>query len=674
MVVTWAAPGALCAALIVWAPAASAQTTDNPLGGADTLFAHVGRTPISYLTSYERDVSTGTWTQTLSYSLTRPRFLFSTSGIYSAVDYTGGQGLGSSNGDITGRLSFRAVKNLYLNLDGDYGKLSSHDIVSESTQRRDRLKISTQYNVTPIRTLTVRTFLSSEFQQDHTLTVRPLGFESARTYPVVNGLGDTVRTDTIFVTDQRDSTFMSGRQDGMTGQVEWKPKPWFDMLTDVSGSRVTPKTDSFLRDFGRASDNTPAQHVTPNEFESPNDNTSYRTKLTYAGAHATLSTLTLNMGRSNQQFFEQLLRSQEHLSNDQRRAALHVERSAFRGAIISMDGTLDRSLSVYTLRANRSSLVAGKSLQASLAYNPSYKTRAGLTFNLDDHRNSRQQTGNGLNHNRFLSANSAYRLTRRLGVDAVGTVSLSSYQYADSVLDQDNLRSYLSLGGGYQVSAACSTTVHFSRNQGHVVAIDASRSGNNNVQSTYQLDATLRVGLGPKLAVSQNYLLNAVYQIYDAGAAESRNVLSRIRRIDTTFADSIFTFATLQFVHNFLFRDSGSYTRASPGEGRAYSVGSETYQQSVSAALNVRPAAGVQMFATQSLGDTKTRFPATGVKSVNNRWTLALGATVNRTILGNANLNGTVQHVGAYTERQTPADVLQEQNDWIAGVTLTKDF
>jgi len=662
-------------ALLVWALPAGAQTTDDTgLGGADTLFNHIGKTPISYMTSYNRDVSTGTWIQTLAYSLTRPRFLFSTSGDYSAVDYSGNQGLGSSNGDIAGRLSFRAMKNLYLNLDGTFSKLSSHDIVSESSQRKDRLKLSTQYDVTPIKTLTVRTFLSSEFQQDHTLTVRPLGFETARTYPVVNGLGDTVRTDTIFVTDQRDSTFMSGRQDGLSGQVDWKPKPWFDMLTDASGSRVTPKTESFLRDFGRASDNTAAQHITPNEFESPNDNTSYRTKLTYTGARGTLSTLTLSQSRSNQQFFEQLLRSQEHLSNDQRRAAWHAERSAFRGTVLSVDGVLDRSLSLYTLRANRSSLVAGRSLQASLNYNPSYITRASLTFDLDNHRNSRQQTGNGLNLTRFLQANASRRMTSRLTIDAAGTVSLTSYQYVDSVLDQDNVRSYLNFGGGYHVSSACSTTVHFSRSQGHIVAIDASRSGNNNLQTTYQLDASLRMGLGTRLSVNQSYLINAVYQIYDAAAAEAKNVLSRIRRIDTTLADSLVSYATLQVVHNFLFRDSGSYTRSSPDEGRAYSVGSEIYQQSLSATLSVRPAQGVQMFATQSLGSTKSRFPATETRSVNNRWTLLLGASVNRTILGDATLNGSVQHVGAYTERQTAEDLLQEQNDWIAGVTLTKDF
>ena len=653
---------------------AQAQVTGDTFGAPDTLFSNPTRTPITYVTSYDRDVSTGTWTQLLSYSVVRPHVLFSTSGNYQTIDNIGGRGLGSSNGNLGGRLTYRALRNLYVNLDGDFSKVSTHDIVSESSQRRNRLKVSSQYDTTPVRRLSLRSLLSSEFQQDHLLTLRPLGYQTARTYPVVNGLGDTVRVDTIFVSNQRDSTFMSGRQDGLSTQAEWKPRTWFGMVTEATGTRVTPRTKSYLRDFGRAPDNSPAEHVTPTLFESPNDNLLYKTKITYTGLQGTQGTLTLSQVRSNQQFFEQLLRNQEHLSTNQRRAALHAERNLFRGTILSVDGTLDRTLSQYSLRTNRSSLVAGKSVHTSLMYLPSPRSRAGLELDLDDRRNSRQLTGNGLNRTRFLQGNAAHRLTRRLAIDAVGTVSLTSFQYEDSVLDQDNVRSYINFGGGYQVSLACSTTVHFSRSQGHIVAIDASRSGNNNVQSTYQLDATLRLGLGPRLTVSQNYLLNAIYQIYDAEAAEARNVLSRIRRIDTTLTDSIFTFATFRLVHNFLFRDSGSFTRSAPGGDRGYSVGSETYQQSVSATVDVRPAIGVQMFAAQSLGNTRTRFPATQIESVDNRWTLVLGATVNRNILGSANLNGSVQHVGAYTELRNPGAPALDQDDWIAGVTLTKEF
>src|SRR5207249_9898607 len=100
----------------------------------------------------------------------------------------------------------------------------------------------------------------------------------------------------------------------------------------------------------------------------------------------------------------------------------------------------------------------------------------------------------------------------------------------------------------------------------------------------------------------------------------------------------------------------------------------ESYRQSVSAKSHLAPSAGFQMFATMRLRNPRIRSPATRSETVDNRWTLAIGATINRCMLGNANLNGSVQHVGAYTERINPGDPLRDQDDWIAGVTLTKDF
>jgi len=51
-----------------------------------------------------------------------------------------------------------------------------------------------------------------------------------------------------------------------------------------------------------------------------------------------------------------------------------------------------------------------------------------------------------------------------------------------------------------------------------------------------------------------------------------------------------------------------------------------------------------------------------------------VGATVERTLMGGATLIGTAQHIGAYTERHKPDDLLNEQGDWVAGVTFHKDF
>src|SRR6185436_1162717 len=123
-------------------------------------------------------------------------------------------------------------------------------------------------------------------------------------------------------------------------------------------------------------------------------------------------------------------------------------------------------------------------------------------------------------------------------------------------------------------------------------------------------------------------------------------------------------FATLQLTHNFLFRDFGSFSKPPGGSDRVYRVASHTYVQTVSATINVRPANGMLLFATQSLSNTRVQ--SFGPTTINNRWNLSLGATVNRTILGNGDLNGTVQHIEAYDERMLPTDARNAQDDWIA--------
>jgi len=188
------------------------------------------------------------------------------------------------------------------------------------------------------------------------------------------------------------------------------------------------------------------------------------------------------------------------------------------------------------------------------------------------------------------------------------------------------------------------------------------------------MDAVLRLGVTPRISLIQLYLLNAIYQIYDDYQSESRNTLSRIKRIDTTLSDSLFNFATVQLIHNYLFRDSGSFSSPSAGQGRLYGVGSETVQQSISVALNISPAAGIQVSATQSLGNSRVHFPSSGTTTVGNQWNLTLGTVVDRTIGGGMALRGSAQHIAAYTERSTPTSSLNEQDDWIASATLHKEF
>ncbi len=662
-----AALGIVCGALA--APSARAQTTEQTIGASDTLFTTSTRIPLNYITSYDRDVSTGTWTQSLTYGVFRPRVALNTSGSYSTVDQIGRPGQGAGAGTFAGQLDFRATKNWIVSATGQFNKASSRDITSESIQRQNRLKVSTQYSLAPSKAFGVRAVLSSELQQDHSIALRPQGQGIARVLVLKNAFGDSVGVDSFYV--QRDSTLTSGRQDGLSGQVDWKPKSWFSMVTTAQGNRVRPTTTSHLGGYEKGS-TLFEQRLDKTPGTAPNDNYQYQTKMTYTGPRGLLTSLSLKRSRSDQAYYDRTALRQELYSSDQRAAAMHLEQSPIRGLTASLDGGLSRFFGQYLFRNNRNSLLSSKTGKASLLFNPSAASRAGLEFDVDYHRNSRQQNGNGTNVTRFLQATGAHRVSRRLSLDGVATASLTSFQYVDSALDQDNARAYVNVGGGYQVSDRCSTLVHFSVSRGHSVAIDATRSSGNNIQTTYQMDSALRLGVTPRLSINQVYLLNALYQIYDVPSAESKSVLSRIRRIDTYMSDSLFRFATLQLIHSFLYRDSGSFSRSDSETVRVYRIASETYAQTVSASVNFKPSTGILLSVTQSLSNT--RINSSGGTTINNRWNLALGATVNRPILGGATLNGTVQHIGAYDEKRLPTDPMNEQDDWIAGVTLVKDF
>jgi hypothetical protein len=662
----------LLAAAAVCSPA-GARADDSV--AADTLFTHAARTPISYLTTYDRDVSSGTWTQTLSYGLTRNRVAFSTNGSYTTIDLARTRGLGGGSGTFGGQLNVRAAKQWLFGLDGTFNKISSRDLVSKTSQEQNRLKLNTQYRVTPWRTMSLLAVASTEFQQDHGLTVRPLSPEQVREVPHRDANGDSIGVDSVFVHDQRDSTFMSGRQDGVTLQGDWKPKPWLQLTGDASGSRVRPVTKSNLRDFARAQDGSFLELVDRSRFESPNENQTFHTRVNFTGLRGLSTYLNLRRIHSDQQFFDKLLRNQEHLGVDQRGAVAHADYAVIRGGQLALDGTMDRSLNQYTLRSSRSSLITDRSFHTNFNYSPSWRSRGGIDFSMDHRRNERQSSGNGLTTSRSLQGSASHRASTRFGFDGTASVSLFSSKYESPILDQDNLRTYANLGAIYVVSERCSTTVHFSDTRGHIIAIDPSRSGNNNVQSTYQMDASLRLGVTPNLSIVQLYLINALYQIYDQAEADAKNVLSRIKRIDTTVTEALLPSVGLSVTHNFLFRDSGSFKRPPGGVGdRVYNVGSETYQQTLTATVNIKPVSGVLLSVAQSLGNTSTRLLSTDARTVDNRWNLTFGATVDRPVSDTGSLHGTVQHMGAYTERHNPGDPLRAQDDWVAGVSFQKDF
>src|SRR5439155_25721892 len=128
--------------------------------------------------------------------------------------------------------------------------------------------------------------------------------------------------------------------------------------------------------------NALAEHRDFTRYESPNEYSSYDTKISYIGPRGLQSWVKLRRLRSNQQYFDNISRTQEVLSVDQRGAIVHAEQSPLRALFLAVDATMDHSLSEYAARRSRTSLVSGRTIKGSLSYNPSLKSRAGVELDL----------------------------------------------------------------------------------------------------------------------------------------------------------------------------------------------------------------------------------------------------------------------------------------------------
>ena len=657
--------GLLClasAALFAGTPV-RAQTSGDVFS-ADSAQAII-RTPLLYDTSYDRDRSTGTWAQSLSYNYARQRLSLSANGNYTSIDLILNQGSGSESGNLTTRGSFLVTRRWNLALEGTFTHLGSRDPQIRANDRQNRLRLSNQLNLVSSPTLSLQSTLYGEIEQDHGLTSGP----AFRTRTIA---ADTVRTDA-----KRDSVYTRGPQEGITMGARWTIAPWMKMSADFSGTRTQRKISSYLHEFGTRQDGVRVEVPDTQHFNPMDGTQSAQSQWVYSGKRGLLASLNMKYLDSDQSYYEKDLRNIEQLGINQRSALGHFEYPPIRGAQLTIDGKKDYALSQYSTRGTRTSRVTGQSAHSSLFYGPSVKGNAGAEFTVDQRKTDLQTIGgNGVTITRFLQLTGMYRLTRRLGVQGSGSASLNSIQFvpAEAKADQDYARAALNVAGTYTISKQCSTTVRFLVTRGHLVWIDPSRSGTNSALTNYQVDAGLKLGVTPTLSINQNYSFVASYTIYDQLPSESKNVLNRSKRIDTTVTETFFSVATFQLTHNFLFLDSGSFQRRSASEARLYNVLNERWQQALSATLTAKPARGIQIYISQNLNNTRIHQPASDLRTRDNQWQLVSGASVDRTILGSASLHGSFQRIQQYTERQSPADDLRESDVWVAGVALHKEF
>lgn len=658
--------------MAAWVGMAAAQEEWDPtMAIADTVFGEAPKAPLYYATSYDRNVSRGSWDQSLNYSHNAYRVAFGADAYLSTSEALQGLRSEGINGGINGRLSLRATHRWLWSVDGRFNMLSDDDDFSSTDRRGNRLQLRTQYTANPLRGMTAVGILFTEFLQEQSVGNRTIPGSVYRDTIDASVIPPVV--DIYTGRTARDSSYTSGRREGLSGSVTWLPTAWLETRGLASATRIRTTTHTESRDYWAPNPGEGATLVLGSQVssEAPNGDQRYEANATYKGITRTSMRVALKSMESDQEYYSLTRRGQEHLVFGTRSGTLHLETMPITSGVVALDASLSQSDREYALQTNLNSLVTARTLGANFSI---YKTHSRVTLGMQvgNTRNDRQVTQNGTIISRAVNAGGAKRVTSRLWLDATGTLSLYSRQYEDKVSDRDDVRAYLNTGGGYRVSSRCSTTVHFSTTRSHAVAIDPSASGGNNVQTIYQMDAALRIQLSPSFSIVQYYQLNASYQIYDFD--EPRNTLTRIRRIDTLLSDSLFSFGFVRLAHNFFFQDRGSFTSDVEGGDRTYSVASELYQQNLGVTVGVRPLKGIAFTATQSLSNTRQYFPTPSLNTNGNRWNLNLGATVDRELPGDMTLRGSVQHISEYGETPEPLPSANVVDYWLAGVTFTKDF
>lgn len=657
-------------ALGVWVHPGPAAAQDVDVSIPDSLFMERPKEPVSYVTTYNRDLSSGNWSQSLAYNHTTSRFSFGLTGSSNAIDGLRGLSTQGLAGDLGGNFTFRATNRWIWALDGRGSMNSTEDDRSKTDRRQSRLQLRTQYSFNPLPRLSGVGILFAELQGDQSLASRTI---PGQQHVVIDS--SVVPPDTTTYRDHasRDSSFTSGLRDGLSGSIRWTPATWLDMTGIGAATSIQSKTKTRTRDFWAVNPGDAATLVTDSlgSSEAPNGDRRFEMRTSFTAIKSLPMNVVLKNSDSDQEFYSLARRGQEHLSYGSRSGVFHVGMAPLAGSQFTIDAGLSRSLREYNLQTNLNSLVRTGTVDVNFTIYRSI-SRASVGFHVGRTDNERQITQNGLVIDRALTASGARRVSGRLWLDGTGSLSLFSRQYDDEVSDRDDVRGYGSAGGGYRVSERCSTTVHFSASRAHAVAIAASASGGNNVQTTYQMDATLNLRVTPTFTVFQTYQINANYLIYDYD--EPRNTLTRIRRIDTFLSDSLFSFCFVRLAHNFFFQDRGSYSRDEEGGNRTYSVAQELYQQNLSATLGVRPFQGIVLTATQSLANTRNYITSPPVDTNRNRWNLNLGATVDRPLPGDMTLQGTIQRIDEYTELPNGLPPIDVVDYWIAMVQFSKEF
>jgi hypothetical protein len=146
-----------------------------------------------------------------------------------------------------------------------------------------------------------------------------------------------------------------------------------------------------------------------------------------------------------------------------------------------------------------------------------------------------------------------------------------------------------------------------------VINIDGTLSGDNRVDYLYWAIPKLTFTPLRWLSISQDYAIKVEYT--DFVHKEQENYLNRSTTLKTVAAISIVRNLTFRFTHNFLMRDTGSYTYKEKLVGgelildrseRLYNPTSENLEFGIQLEVRYQPTANFRMWARTDFQDKRT--------------------------------------------------------------------
>ena len=614
----------------------------------DSLFEEKPAMPAIYTSTYTHDQSRGGWTQNLDYSPWWKNLSANMSGGSGTSEDVIRQGSRSTNGDMMGRLNWRAKRRLVLTLGGTYSMSSVADgnRESRSEQRRSALSVQSQYQVPTFWKAQLTLIGSSEFRRDHDLRAGSA---------------------------QVDSSYLSGRLDVLRGRFLMPLMKGATFLGSVYGSQN--RVSASVRSVG-------VNGSRDTTVSRPEGNAVFTGALTIEPLRATRLSLEARRNDNNQVYFDLGQLKVEQYSNDGRFYHFRAEAAPRPGLAFNADATMKRTLKEYDVRDNLNALVTTRQVSGGIAYS-SPTTFAFMNLEVNRTRAELQTTGNGITLTRSLAVNFSRRVTSNLWFVGLGSATLSSYRYLFTLDagdpnrtfsrdDRDVAGAFASVGARFLLTPRCSTAANFSISRTHNVAIDSLLSAGNIATTVYQLNGALRMPLHRNLSIGQDYIITATDRAFDY--FEENDGLSRNFRIETMVADTLFPFVFLRMNHRYYFFDQGDFSPLVSGGPRLYGITTEQAQQTLEGTIGIRPVQGVTLLVKQSLSDTENRDMVGGARTGTDQWNLSLGLELNRTFWNGAGLTGAIRREERYQNVTSKVGSVEEENHWLALISFQKEF